>query len=109
MAVTNQRTVTIKMTRGQALRLNNPIPLHFYSPEERMPADDSKVVLIYIKTGDTPTYYYTVMALYKSYGENHPRFYTNYIETNWIDLIDDRIKIIAWASFSPEWVLGVDL
>lgn len=89
--------------------LNNPIPLHFYSPEERLPADGSKVVLIYIKTDDTPTYYYTVMALYKIYGEEHPRFYTNFIETHWLDPRDERIKIIAWATFWPEWVLGVDL
>lgn len=89
--------------------LNNPIPLHFYSPEERLPADGSKVVLIYIKYLDTPVYYYTVMALYKDQGVRRPTFYANVFNEGLNAEGNERIKIIAWASFSPEWVLGVDL
>lgn len=88
-------------------KINQFIPLHFYEPDEKMPADDSKVILIYIKTGDTPTYYYTVMALYKEYGEISPRFYTS-VTNRFIDPKDERIKIIAWATFNPGWVTGFE-
>ena len=84
--------------RLQKIRLNNPIPLHFYSPEERLPEDDDWKIVI-VKTYDKRKTNFRIATYYDQYDE------WNDDHLHQIDNDD----IIAWASFSPEWVLGVDL
>ena len=87
--------------RSQKIRLNNPIPLHFYSPEERLPGPQSTIIAILFNR------YYE----YKHYGKYRPVFSTgeDFIAVYTDKDNDNRNDIIAWASFSPEWVVGVDL
>lgn len=83
----------------ERIQLNNPIPLHFYSPEERMPdKDDWTYKIVVRKSTLTDSFYDFCIAQY----------YRN--EDKWTDdNLYEIDNIIAWASFSPEWVLGVDL
>lgn len=82
-------------------QLNNPIPLHFYSPAERLPNPQSTIIAIL----------YNPYAEYKHFGKYRPMFSTgeDFINAYEDENNDCRDEIIAWASFSPEWVLGVDL
>lgn len=71
--------------------INNPVTLHFYSPEERLPETTDSVIVIY-KTDEftkcTICNGYTVIAAVKA---------------------EERRaggeKTIAWATFSPDWVV----
>ena len=87
--------------RSQKILLNNPIPLHFYSPEERLPNPNSTIIAIL----------YNRYAEYKHYGKYRPVFSTgeDFIAVYTDEDNDNRDDIIAWASFSPKWVIGVDL
>lgn len=82
-------------------QLNNPIPLHFYSPEERLPEPHSTIIAIL----------HNLYGEYSHYGKYRPVFSTgaDFIKA-YEDVNNDcRSEMLAWASFSPEWVLGVDL
>lgn len=75
----------------ERIQLNNPIPLHFYSPAERVPNDMSlKIVVCRTKKG--------ILTWNRAYYDG--RF--------WVGS-GSMSGVIAWASFSPEWVVGVDL
>ena len=81
----------------EPIRLNNPIPLHFYSPEERLPDDNQFKIVIYRKeSGDYPQLAKYFPNVNQWYGVDDPARVCG-------------LPVIAWASFSPEWVLGVDL
>lgn len=80
------------------IQLNNPIPLHFYSPEERLPHDDDWKIVI-VKTHDMRKTDFRI-ATYSDKWDEWDDDHMYHI---------DNDDIIAWASFSPEWVLGVDL
>lgn len=72
-------------------QLNNPITLHFYSPEERLPADEElKIVICKTQKG--------FVSWNRAYYDGH-----------WWHGSGSLSNVIAWASFSTEWVLGVDL
>ena len=76
--------------------INQFIPLHFYEPSERMPemteTDDYKIVIVKTYNGiDFRIAYYDVINRKWYDDHNYP------IEND---------KVIAWASFSPEWVTG---
>ena len=87
--------------RSQKIQLNNPIPLHFYSPEERLPDPKSTII----------ARLFNRYAEYKHFGKYRPVFSTgeDFIAVYMDEDNDNRDEIIAWASFSPEWVLGADL
>lgn len=87
--------------RLQKIQLNNPIPLHFYSPEERLPYPESTIIAIL----------HNPYKEYAHFGKYRPVFSLgrDFIEAYEDKDNDCRNEIIAWASFSPEWVLGVDL
>lgn len=70
--------------------MNNPISLHFYSPEERLPEDDENKIVIYKVPGGVSTGI--------GYYNNHYNY--------WFDSDGTIEDVIAWASFSPEWVIG---
>lgn len=77
--------------------MNNPINLHFYRPAEQMPDDDDWKIVI-VKTHDIRKTDFRI-ATYSDEWDvwNDDHFYQI-----------DRDDIIAWASFSPEWVIGGD-
>jgi len=85
--------------RSQRIQLNNPIPLHFYSPEERLPDDElQKIVIVrgsYMGDLVFLSHYDTLRKIWRYPCEDMEQYFSNHV--------------IAWASFSPEWVLGVDL
>ena len=77
--------------------MNNPISLHFYSPKEMLPDDDDwKIVIV------------------KTYDKRKTDFRIATYSADWNEWNDDHLyqidrdDIIAWASFSPEWVVGGD-
>ena len=83
--------------RLQKIQLNNPIPLHFYEVSERLPDDDSYKIVIYKTTLFDKEFDFAI-ASYDSF------------DKKWTtDHLYEIDKIVAWASFSPDWVLGVDL
>jgi len=76
--------------RSQRIQLNNPIPLHFYSPEERLPEDeDLKIVICKTQKG--------FVSWNRAYYDGH-----------WWHGAGSLSNVIAWASFSPEWVVGCE-
>lgn len=84
--------------RLQKIQLNNPIPLHFYSTKDRLPADDDWKIVI-VKTYDKRKMDFRIA----SYSDEFDEWEDDHLYNI------DNDDIIAWASFSPEWVLGVDL
>jgi len=82
--------------RSKKIQLNNPIPLHFYSPEERMPADDDYKICI-------------VMTEYDGRCKWRRLWYDKETDTWKFAGFTSVKNVIAWASFSPDWVVGVDL
>ena len=69
--------------------MNNPINLHFYSPEEKLP-DDEELKIVICKT--QKGFVSWNRAYYSSIGFWHGS--------------GSMSNVIAWASFSPEWVVG---
>lgn len=73
----------------------NPIALHFYSPEEQLPNDDDwKIVIV------------------KTYDPRKMDFRIATYSDDWNEWDDDHMyhidndDIIAWATFSPDWVIS---
>ena len=87
--------------RLQKIRLNNPILLHFYSPEELLPNPESTIIAILRNE----------YAEYKHFGKYRPVFSTgaDFIKAYEDENNDCHNEIVAWASFSPEWVISSDL
>lgn len=77
--------------------INQFIPLHFYEVGERLPDDDSYKIVIY-KTGIQPFFGKEVDFAIANYDSSEKKWTSDHLYE-----ID---KIIAWASFSPEWVTG---
>lgn len=72
--------------------INQFIPLHFYEVTEKLPDEDSYKIVIY-KTSLFDKDF--AIANYDSF------------DKKWTtDHLYEIDKIIAWASFSPEWVIG---
>lgn len=72
----------------------NPITLHFYSPEEQLPDnDDWKIVIV--KTCNNKMDFR--IASYSDKFEEWEDDHLYYI---------DNGDIIAWATFSPDWVVS---
>lgn len=69
--------------------MNNPISLHFYSPEERLPEDGSYKIIICEDGEFDFGFYDSEYKLWATMNEFIP-----------------MDNVIAWASFSPEWVIG---
>lgn len=77
--------------------MNNPINLHFYRPAEQLPDDDDWKIVI-VKTYDKRKTDFRIATYSEDWNEwNDDHLYQI-----------DRDDIIAWASFSPEWVIGGD-
>ena len=70
--------------------INQFIPLHFYEVGEKLPADDENKIVIY----EVPGGFSAAIGYYN----NHYNY--------WFDSDGTIEDVIAWASFSPEWVTG---
>lgn len=73
--------------------INQFIPLHFYEPSEKLPDDDL----------------YKICVTCVKYDENYHTRYLWYNEekNTWYYGSNPACDhVIAWASFSPEWVTG---
>ena len=75
--------------------INQFIPLHFYEVTERLPDDDSYKIVIY-KTQLPDKKIDFAIAFYDEF--NGKKWETDHLY--------ELIGVIAWASFSPEWVTG---
>lgn len=74
--------------------INNPITLHFYSPEEQLPeTDDWKIVIV--KTYDKRK----IDFIIASYYEEDNKWYDDHLYGI------EKDDVIAWATFSLEWVV----
>ena len=78
--------------------INQFIPLHFYEPRERMPeiteTDDYKIVIV---------------RTFNKTNIDYRMAYYDVIDDKWYDdhlYQIEKDDVIAWASFSPEWVTG---
>lgn len=72
--------------------INQFIPLHFYEVTEKLPDNDEwKIVICFDK--ETDEYDFKIA------------YYSEKFEL-WFDEQSFIAHTIAWASFSPEWVIG---
>ena len=67
----------------------NPIALHFYSPEELLPDDNGCKIIIYKS----------------AFGELACDF-ACFSGKRWYSLVGIMDDIIAWATFSPDWLVS---
>ena len=75
--------------------INNPVTLHFYSPEEMLPDnDDWKIVIV--KRHDILKRDFRIATYSEKFDE---------WEDDHLYNIDNE-DIIAWATFSPDWVVS---
>lgn len=77
------------------LFINNPVTLHFYNPEEQLPdTDEWKIVIV--KTYDKAKMDFRIV----SYSYEDRKFYDDHLYPI------EKEDVIAWATFSPEWVVS---
>ena len=75
--------------------INQFIPLHFYEPSEKLPADDDWKIVI-VKTYNKKKTDFRIASWY----ENDNKWYDDHLYGI------EKDYVIAWASFSPDWVVG---
>lgn len=77
------------------LFINNPVTLHFYSPEDRLPDNDEWEIVI-VKTYDKNRMDFRIAFYY----EDDRKFYDDHLYPI------DKDDVLAWATFSPKWVVS---
>lgn len=78
------------------LFINNPVSLHFYSTEERLP-DDFMEKIVIVRTNSMGD------LVFLSRYDNSRKIWT-YSHEDMEEYFSNHV--IAWASFSPDWVVS---